>query len=147
MSVFIDTGVLYAHHDADAARHDEAHGFFERLLAGEFGQPYTNDYVFDEVTTLTRKRTGEFEAARTVGDRILGRNGFPDVFQFEFVEPDVFDAALDVFETYADQSLSFTDAVSVAHCQLRSIDRIASFDDDFDGIYQRLDPELVARSE
>nr|WP_202614465.1 PIN domain-containing protein [Halostella litorea] len=137
----------YVHHDVDATRHDEAYGFFERLLDGEFGQPYTNDYSFDEVITLTRKRTGSFEAARTVGDRILGKRDFPDVFRLEFVEPDIFDAALDVFETYADQSLSFTDAVSVAHCQLRSIDRIVSFDDDFDGIFERLDPELVVRSE
>ena len=145
MSVFIDTGVFYAHHDRDATRHDEAHAFFEALLDGKFGQPYTNDYVFDEVVTLTQRRTGTHDAARTIADRIRGVDPFPDVIALEFVDQAVFESALDVFETYADHSLSFTDAVSVAHCEAASIDQIASFDDDFDGVFERLDPSVVSR--
>ncbi|QLG61114.1 type II toxin-antitoxin system VapC family toxin [Halorarum salinum] len=144
MSVFIDTGVFYAHHDSDATRHDDARIFFDALLDGEFGQPYTNDYVFDEVVTLTRRRTRDFEAARTVAARILGRDSFPEIINVEHVDPDVFESALDVFETYADQTLGFTDAVAVAHCEHLSIDHLVSFDDDFEGVYERLDPSLVS---
>ncbi|QLG28918.1 type II toxin-antitoxin system VapC family toxin [Halorarum halophilum] len=144
MSVFIDTGVFYAHHDKDASRHDEAHAFFEAMLDGEFGQPFTNDYVFDEVVTLTQRRTRDFDAARTIADRIRGVDPFPDVVSLEFIDQPVFESALEVFETYADHSLSFTDAVSVSHCEQASIDQIASFDDDFDGVFERLDPTAVS---
>jgi len=72
MSVFVDTGVFFAHHDTDAARHDHAVDAFDALFDGEYGQPYTNDYILDETVTLTRARTGSFEAANTVASRILG---------------------------------------------------------------------------
>lgn len=143
MSVFIDTGVLYAHHETDAARHDDACSFFDMVLNGELGQPYTNDYVFDEAVTLTQRRTGESSTARLLADRILGNEPFPDVIELEFIESTVFESGIDIFETYADHSLSFTDAVSVAHCRARSIDCIASFDDDFDGVYDRFDPRSI----
>jgi predicted nucleic acid-binding protein len=43
MSVFVDTGVFYAHHDRDAERHDAAVTAIDALLDGEFGQPYASD--------------------------------------------------------------------------------------------------------
>jgi predicted nucleic acid-binding protein len=57
MSVLVDTGVFFAHHDRDAERHEAAVGAFDELLDGEYGQPYTNDYVLDETVALTRTRT------------------------------------------------------------------------------------------
>jgi hypothetical protein len=51
MSVFVDTGVFFAHHDTDAEHHDQAVSAFDELFDGEFGQPYTNDYVFDDTRT------------------------------------------------------------------------------------------------
>ncbi|MFC4550441.1 MULTISPECIES: type II toxin-antitoxin system VapC family toxin [Halorussus] len=140
MSVFIDTGVFYAHHDTDAARHDAARTFFDHVLDGELGQPYTNDYIFDEAVTLTRKRTHDVAPAISLANRLLGNDPYPDVITFEPVTPDIFDAAYECFETYDDHELSFTDATTVAHCHVRDIDTIASFDDDFDGIYDRTDP-------
>ena len=34
MSVFVDTGVFYAHHDTDAERHEAAVEAFDRVLEG-----------------------------------------------------------------------------------------------------------------
>lgn len=144
MSVFLDTGVLYAHHDDDATRHEAARALFDVILEGEYGQPYTNDHVFDEAVTLTRRRTDDFAEMRTMADRILGVDPYPDVILLEFVQPDVFEDAIDCLERYDDQGLSFTDAASVAHARALGIDYIASFDDDFDGVYNRLDPTNVA---
>jgi hypothetical protein len=58
MSVLVDTGVFYAHHDTDAERHDDAVGAFDDLFEGTYGQPYTNDYVLDETVTLTEMQGG-----------------------------------------------------------------------------------------
>lgn len=143
MSVFIDTGVFYAHHDTDASRHDAASAFFDRVLNGEFGQPYTNDYILDEAVTLTRKRTDDVTAATTIADRILGNDPYPDIISLDPVTPDIFDAAFDCFTNYSDHDLSFTDATTIAHAQMRDIDSIASFDDDFDGLHERTDPDSV----
>lgn len=140
MSVLVDTGVFFAHHDTDAERHDDAVAALEKLLAGEYGQPYTSDYVFDETVTLTRVRTDSFEAAETVADRILGNGTFPKVFELVHVAPDDLQASMETFRRYDDQSLSFTDATTVHLCESRDIDAVLSFDDDFDGVIERIEP-------
>ena len=140
MSVFVDTGVFFAHHDTDAARHDRAVDAFDALLDGEYGQPYTNDYVFDETVTLTRTRTGSFEAADTVASRILGEGPFPRVFELLHVQPDDVHASVETFRRYEDHDLSFTDASIVALCESRGIDAVLSFDADFDGLVDRIEP-------
>ncbi|KZN23341.1 twitching motility protein PilT [Haladaptatus sp. R4] len=138
MSVFVDTGVLFAHHDTDAERHEQAVAAFDELLDGTYGQPYTSDYVLDEVVTLTRVRTGSFEAANTVARRILGEDSFPNVLELLHVEPDEVTAALETFRRYEDQNLSFTDASIIHLCESRGIDAVLSFDDDFDGLIERV---------
>lgn len=140
MSVFVDTGVFFAHHDTDADRHDQAVDAFDELLDGAYGQPYTNDYVFDETVTLTRARTGSFEAANTVAGRILGEEPFPRVFEMIHVEPDDVGASLETFRRYDDHDLSFTDATIVALCESRGLDAVLSFDTDFDGLVDRIEP-------
>lgn len=140
MSVFVDTGVFYAHHDTDANRHEDAVAAFDDLLDGSYGQPYTSDYVLDETVTLTRVRTGSFDAADTVAGRVLGEDPFPDVFETIDVGPDDVREALETFRRYDDHDLSFTDATILRLCDSRGIDAVLSFDDDFDGLVDRIEP-------
>ena len=139
MSVLLDTGVLYAHHDADAEHHEAAKDTLTEVFRGEYGQPYVTDYIYDETVTLTRYRMGSFEEAKTVSDRILEM----DAIRFVHVSPDVFEDAVSIFEKYDDQSLNFTDATTVAVMKKRGLDAVMSFDDDFDGVVDRLNPEIV----
>lgn len=140
MSVFVDTGVFYAHHDDDASRNAPATDAMDEVIAGRFGTAFTSDYVFDESVTLTRSRSGQFAPARRIGDRIRGLGDYPDVFDLLRVDESTFEAAVDTFERYDDQPLSFTDATTVALVRRHDVDRVLSFDDDFDGIVDRLDP-------
>lgn len=140
MTVLVDTGVLSADHDRDATRHAAASDALEAVYDGAFGQPYVSDYVFDEAVTLTRRRTGSFDAARRLGDRLRGQGDYPRVYEFLHVTPAVFADAITAFERYDDQDLSFTDATSIALVDCHDLDRILSFDDDFDGTAERLDP-------
>jgi hypothetical protein len=96
--------------------------------------------VLDETVTLTRVRTGSFEAADTVARRILGEGEFPSVFEMIHVEPDDVREALETFRRYDDQRLSFTDAVTIQLCESRGIDCVLSFDDCFDGFVDRTEP-------
>jgi hypothetical protein len=50
---------------------------------------------------------------------------------------------VDVYERYADQELSVTDAMTVAMVEHHDIDGVLSFDDDFDGVVDRLAPESI----
>lgn len=139
MSLLVDTGVFYAHHDEDSGRHDDAKAALTKVLEGRFGQPYVTDYIYDETVTLTRYRMDSVEEAKTVSDRILETG----LFSMAWVREDVFKDALVVFEEYSDQSLSFTDATTVAVAESRGIDYVLSFDDDFDGVVERVDPSSV----
>jgi predicted nucleic acid-binding protein len=136
MSLLVDTGVLYAHHDRDAEHHEAAKEAMTAVLNGEYGQPYVTDYVYDETVTLTRRRMEGFDDAKTVSDRILGT----DALKLIRIERRYFEKAVETFERYKDQSLSFTDASTVSVTEEREIDYVLSFDDDFDGVVDRLDP-------
>lgn len=140
MSVFVDTGVFYAHHDTDAHRHDDAVSAFDDVFEGAYGQPYTNDYVLDETVTLTRARTNSHGSADTVTQRLLGEESFPAVFELLNVEPDDVRGTLETFRRYDDHDLSFTDASIIHHCEVRGIEAVLSFDSDFDGLIERIEP-------
>ncbi|USZ66820.1 PIN domain-containing protein [Halorussus salilacus] len=144
MSLFIDTGVFYAQSDRDAHRHPTANEALESVLSSEYGRLYTSDYVFAETVTLTRKRTGRFEYANRIGDRILGKGDFPHVIETITTSEELFQRSIETFERYDDHDLSFTDASTVALVRSLDIDAVLAFDDDFDGLVSRLDPREVA---
>jgi hypothetical protein len=143
MSVFVDTGVFYAHHDTDASRHEVGGAALTGVLrAGEYGRVMTSDYVYDEVVTLTQRRTGSVADGIEVGRRIRGE-GYPDAIELLYSSRGPFEDAVDVYERYADQEVSFTDAMTVAMVEHQDIDAVLSFDDDFDGVVDRLAPESI----
>lgn len=143
MTVLVDTGVLYADHDTDATRHDAASTALEAVYNGEFGHPYISDYVFDEAITLTRTRTGSHPAAKRLSERLRGRDSYPHVYELLHVSAAVFEDAITAFDRYDDHALSFTDATTVTLFERHDLDGLLSFDDDFDGIVDRIDPATV----
>lgn len=144
MTVLIDTGVLYADHDRDATRHEVADRALTSVYRGAFGQPYLTDYIFDEAITVTLARTGSHGPAVSLSHRLRGVGDYPPVFEILRVNRATFDDANEFFERYDDQGLSFTDATTVAAMKRRGIDHVLSFDTDFDGLVDRLDPADVA---
>lgn len=60
--------------------------------------------------------------------------------QLAFVGRETFNAAVDTFQRYDDQGLSFTDATTVTLVERRDVDHVPTFDDDFDGLVDRIDP-------
>jgi predicted nucleic acid-binding protein len=139
MSVFIDTGLFYALQNRRAEHHDDAKAALATVQTGRFGRPYTSEYVFDEAVTLVRAHR-DFREARVVANRILGAADFPAVYEVLWVTEDGFEAAMEAFDRYRDHSLSFTDATTVALMADHDVDQLLSFDDDFDGIVDRLAP-------
>jgi len=144
MSVFVDTGVFYAHHDTDASRHSVGTDALNAVLKSpEYGYVLTSDYVYDEVVTLTQRRTGDMAAGIEVGRRIRGE-GYPDAIDILHSSRQQFADAVTVHQEYAEHGLSFTDAMTVTLVDHHDIDTVLSFDDDFDGVVDRLEPVTVA---
>ncbi|WP_458210923.1 type II toxin-antitoxin system VapC family toxin [Haladaptatus sp. NG-SE-30] len=147
MSIFVDTGVLYAHHDTDASRHEVGVAALNGVLQSrKYGQVITSEYIYDEAITLTHRRTGRMEDAIELGRRIRG-DGYPEGIDLLYTSPSLFDEAVDAFERYADHDLSFTDVMTVILVEHHDIDSVLSFDDDFDGLVDRLIPETVTSDE
>ena len=144
MSVFVDTGVFYAHHDTDASRHETRTEALNAVLRSpKYGHVMTSDYVYDEAVTLTQRRTGDIDAGLEIGRRIRGE-GYPSAIELLHSSPPLFDRAVTVHEGYAEHELSFTDAMTVAQVEHHDIDRVLSFDDDFDGVVTRLGPDTLS---
>ncbi len=140
MTILVDTGILYADHDKDASRHEAASAALESVYDGDFGHPYISDYIYDEAVTLTLMRSDAFSPAKRLGEKLRGGASYPQVYELLRVSAAVFADAIEVFEQYDDQALSFTDATTVALCHRHDLDAVMSFDDDFDGIVHRIDP-------
>lgn len=144
MSVLVDTGVFYAAFDSDASRHDAAKPALRTVLTdAAYGGVVTTDYVYDETVTLTANRTGSTRQAIAVGERLRADGGWGDAVRLRFVTEELFGDAVAVFRKYDDHGLSFTDATTVALVEHHGLDGVLSFDDDFDGLVERLDPEAV----
>ncbi|WP_290810627.1 type II toxin-antitoxin system VapC family toxin [Halovivax sp.] len=136
-------GVFYAHQDESAPRHEVALEALATASAGSDGRLFTSEYVYDEAVTLVRQRRGRFNDAKRTGDRIRGIDPFPSAFEMLFVTESVFEETQEIFERYDDQSLSFTDASTIALIERSDVDAVLSFDDGFDGIVERVDPASV----
>jgi len=132
VSVFIDTGVFYAHHDESHEHHATATVAFDELLAGRVGPLYTSEYVYDEAVTATNEQLS-LESARALSRRIRGEGAFPAAIELQEVTPRLFDP-----------ELTFTDATTVVLVEENDIDSVVSFDPVFDGLVHRIDPEEFA---
>ncbi|MHB8584874.1 MAG: type II toxin-antitoxin system VapC family toxin [Thermoplasmatota archaeon] len=140
MTVFIDSGIFVGALNPRDRRHSETAKALEATLRGRYGRAYTSDYVYDETVTLVRARSQSFQTASAAIDLILGRSTRPRAIDLLIVTGPIFRQAVEIFDTYDDKTLSFTDATSIAFLRHRKWDQILSFDSDFDGILPRVDP-------
>lgn len=148
MSVFVDTGVIFAHHDVDAGRHDVAtNALGEVLRSTEYGHVMTSDYIYDEAVTLTFRRTGRMADAIALGRRLRGVDPYPAAIDLLHVSESLFNEAVELFEEYAEHGLSFTDVMTISFVEHHGIDAVLSFDDDFDGLVNRVSPSSVHPSD
>lgn len=123
--IYIDTGAFIARYVKRDQFHDRAVAVWERL-AKKPVRLLTSNFVVDEtITLLARRTTYDFAAARA---RALLSSG-----ALTILRPDASDefAALDRFESFADQQVSYTDAVSFVLMQRRGLQRVFGFDRHF----------------
>jgi hypothetical protein len=123
--IFIDSGAFLARYIERDQYHAGATEHWQKLQTDR-RRCFTSNFVLDEtITLLARRTTYEFAAERA-------RNLY-ESHELSILRPDGDDedAALDLFEKYADQSVSFTDCVSFALMERHNIRTAFSFDHHF----------------
>ena len=136
MTVLIDTGIFIAFHNTKDINHDRAVELVREIVNGKHGAAFTTDYIFDEAVTTALVRTGKHEIAVELGNQILGvKVKFVNMIQVDLTS---FSNAWKLFSKYSNKKLSFTDCVSIAVIENYGLNKIVSFDKDFEGIVPRL---------
>lgn len=123
--MFIDTGAFLARYIKQDQYHQLAVRGWQRIQE-ERTRCLTSNFVIDETLTLLARRTSYTFAANRA-EAIYSSN------VLEILRPDVNDEllALELFQKFADQHVSFTDCISFALMQKLNVKLAFSFDRHF----------------
>ncbi|MBS7622328.1 type II toxin-antitoxin system VapC family toxin [Candidatus Bathyarchaeota archaeon] len=134
MAVFVDTSIFVAVRNKRDRNHQKARELMKHALTAEFGVIHTSDYVVDEAVTTALARTRNHQIAVNTGRYILDS----ERIEKHAISREDFNLAWSKFKTVKDRFLSFTDCTSLALMERRGIERIMSFDSNFDGLAERI---------
>lgn len=142
MSILIDSGAWFGKLHARDEHHEDAQAILTACLEGIHGPVYTTSDIVDETLTLTLARGGA--AGWGMIQDLGGYFGFtkeqPQLATVLEIDRSIQIDAWTLFERHYDErGLSFTDCTSLAAMRDRGIDKIASFDERFDGLVERVD--------
>ncbi|NNN07222.1 MAG: PIN domain-containing protein [Elusimicrobia bacterium] len=123
--IFIDTGAFLGRYLTADQFHARAVAGWTRL-AKEGERCCTSNFVLDETLTLLARRAN-YAFAADRGRAIRNSKALEILRPSEKIEGE----ALDLFEKFADQRVSFTDCVSFALMRERRVKRAFAFDEHF----------------
>lgn len=124
--IFIDTSLLVAFVVAKDTNHEKSVSIMEEIVGGKHGQAITSEYVFDETVTVVLVRSKSLYLASKTGDLI--KESMP-VLE---VGNNTFEASWNRFRNQKDTKFSFTDCTIVEVVESNHIDKLATFDREFE---------------
>ena len=123
---FIDTGAFLARYLPDDQHHKDANALWEKIRATR--EPcVTSNFVLDETFTLLARRASYAFAAEKA--RLVYSATALTILRPEATAEM---GALDLFEKFADQEISFTGCISFALMRASGIRQVFSFDAHFE---------------
>jgi predicted nucleic acid-binding protein len=126
--IFVDTSAFLAIVNEKDNNHIAAKTFLEGIKNDKVKvkKIITSDYIIDETLTRIRYSVGHKEAVKWGKDILASR-----VVEKIEVGKEIFELAWEIFESYEDKKLSFTDCTSFALMKKRDVEKVFSFDKDF----------------
>ncbi len=123
--IYIDTGAFLSRHLAKDQYHQQSVAFWN-VIGKKRESCITSNFVLDETFTLLGRRGGyKFAAQRA-------RNIYAsEALKIVRASRDDELKAIDLFEKYAEHSLSFTNCISFVLMQTKKIKRVFTFDHHF----------------
>jgi predicted nucleic acid-binding protein len=141
VSVLVDTGVWFAYLHEDDRRREEAEAILHACVEGRHGRIVTTHDIVVETLTLLMAREAPWSAVEGFAG-LVGLRSDPALPQIATVlggRAGRFAEAWPLFERhYEEKELGFTDCTTVVAMGRRGIDKVASFDDDLDGLVDRV---------
>jgi len=134
MAIFIDTGPFVAVRNRQDKNHVRAIRLMQDALLGKYGTVYTSDYIIDEIITTAFVRTQRHDIAVNAGIFVIESKRIVKLH----VDADIFTKSWALFRQIRDKSLSFTDCTTLVLMEAHRINRIMSFDSDFDAFVTRV---------
>ncbi len=124
----VDTGMFFAYYYEPAEQHTRARETLDSIVDGDlpFGPLFTTQAVLSELATLLLRKSTHDEALRAVTEIRSSES-----FNHLIIDRITFDTALDQFEQYDDQTISFVDHTTAVLAAERDIDHVLGFDRDF----------------
>lgn len=134
MSLFLDTGVLFAAVNRNDRGHAAARAVFERIAAGEWRAVYTSDYVLAETLNLVQSKAPKRASAEAVLGLCLGDAATPPVVREVLrVHGTRFAGAVERYRRHFASGLSLTDCTTLELMETFRIAQVATFDKGFRG--------------
>ena len=126
--IFVDTSAFLAIINKKDNNHVAAIQFLEEIKNGKIRikKIITSDYIIDETLTRIRYSVGHKEAVEWGNDILASK-----VIEKIGIDKELFGSAWELFRTYEDMKLSFTDRTSFALMKKKGIEKAFSFDEDF----------------
>ena len=125
VDIFVDSAAWVALFSADDKYHEPAVRFWESMPDAKF-HPVTNYYILDETYSLLRRRQNGLQRAIAFR-QVVEQSGFVEVLE---VTPEYRQRGWDIFVSYTDKVISFTDCVCFAMMHDLGIYQAFSFDAD-----------------
>ncbi len=125
--IFLDTSFLVAYIVEKDTNHEKAVSLMKEIVEGEHGSAITSEYVFEETVTVVLVRSRSLESAVKTGDIIKESIPVLDVGN------NVFEASWKRFRNQKNTKLSFTDCTILEMVESNHLDKLATFDREFEG--------------
>jgi uncharacterized protein len=134
MAIFIDTRILVAVRNRSDHMHAEATRLMTGALKGEYGRICTSDFVLDEAITTALARTHRHDLAVSTGKFVIDS---PRI-ELLSVGREHFDLAWTKFQSLSKRPMSFTDCTTLALMEAHGIEKVMSFDAEFDDFAEKI---------
>ncbi len=123
MAILLDASLFYAFKNNDDVHHKKAREIMRRIVTNVYGEPFTTNFIFDEVVSVTMRKKNKNEA------KIIGKYLLDSEIHILNLDVKTFKKAWELFQ--GKHTLNFTDCTSVALAQLADVKYIATFDKEF----------------
>jgi predicted nucleic acid-binding protein len=124
--IFVNSAAWVALFSTDDKYYEQAITFWEDLPGARL-QPITNHYVLNETYSLLRRRQNGLQRAIAFR-RVVEQTGLVEVLE---VSSEYRQKGWDIFVSYTDKVISFTDCVCFAMMREMNVYQVFSFDADF----------------
>tara|TARA_Y100000031_G_C8065227_1_gene312531 strand:+ start:117 stop:515 length:399 start_codon:yes stop_codon:yes gene_type:complete len=124
--IFVDANVFLAYDNINDVHHHQAVMLFQKIVKCHYGDPFTSDYVFNEVVGVTFRKKGKERAL------VLG-NHLQKSLLILNVDDHLLNEAWNIFST-TPLGLNLVDCTNLVLAKLARTNYIATFDNEFEKV-------------